>query len=282
MTLIFQYFAFATAIAYACVPMIFIYQLRHGVLKEERLSILSIAALYLDGLFYFILSFVKFRKEPEIDVADFCNLFGAYLGLIYIILYYKYFYYETRQKLFFLILTIVIISSIGLGFLEFFIAFNNYNSFCYKLLEWIGVLFNIFEYFPMGFDIIYLIKNKISEKFTIFGASCGLINSIFWLIWSILESKNEENGDHDKYHSLVANILGIILCLIQFFILLIFRKEEEEEEKEDDENKDEKEDDENAYKKLEDNIKIEEIQNSETDVNNRDKTKSVSTIENYM
>ena len=281
MALIFQYFAFATAISYACVPMIFIYQLRHGVLKEERLSILSIAALYLNGLFYFILSFVKFRKEPEIDVADFCNLFGAYLGLIYIILYYKYFYYETRQKLFFLILTIVIISSVGLIFLEYFIAYDNYNFPYFKLLEWIGVLFNIFEYFPMGFDIIYLIKNKISEKFTIFGASCGLINSIFWLICSILESKNEENGDNDKYHSLVANILGIILCLIQFFILLIFKKEEEEE-KEDDENKDEKEDDENTYKKMEDNIKIEEIQNSETNVNRGEKTKSISSIENYM
>ena len=279
MALIFQYFAFVTAIAYACVPIIFIYQLKHGVLQEERLSILSIAALYLNGLFYFVLSFVKFRIEPDIDVADFCNLFGAYLGFIYIILYYKYLYYEKRKKLFFIILTIVIISSVGLSILVYFIAYDNYKSSYYNLLEWIGVLFNVFEYFPLGFDIIYLIKNKIAEKFTIFGASCGIINSIFWLIWSILE--NNENHNTNKYHSLVANIFGIILCLVQFFLLLIFKKDEEEE-KEDDENKDEKEDDENTYKKMEDNVKTEEMQNSETNVNKAEKTKSISTIENYM
>ena len=33
---------------------------------------------------------------------------------------------------------------------------------------------------------------------------------------------------------------------------------------------------------MEDNVKTEEMQNSETNVNKAEKTKSISTIENYM
>ena len=67
-----------------------------------------------------------------------------------------------------------------------------------------------------------MIKNKISEKYTLFGSIFGSINSIFWFIWAI-------TNDNNKTHSIVANIFGILLCLSQFLIFYIFKKDEEEE-----------------------------------------------------
>ena len=89
-----------------------------------------------------------------------------------------------------------------------------------KIFNWLGVVFNVLEYFPIGFDIIYIIKNKISEKFTLFGAFFGLFNSTAWLAWAV---KSYIDGAN-LMHSIVANCLGICLTLGQFVIFFVFRK----------------------------------------------------------
>lgn len=213
---------FLSAIAYTLVPGIFIYQLRHKVLIKERLSIIAILSLYLNGLIYFIRSIVYNEKE-ELDVRDFCNLIGAQLGLVYLFFYLKNIYYETKIKIFIVSSLIIILLSIGIILIENFIG---QNELLMKIVEYVGVLFNILEYLPMGFDLIFLIKNKISEKFTLFGAFFGLINTIIWLIWAIYNLTNNKK----KIHSLIANIFGLLLCILQISIFFIFRKEEEIEE----------------------------------------------------
>ena len=94
-----------------------------------------------------------------------------------------------------------------------------------KIFNWIGVVFNVLEYFPIGFDIIYIIKNKISEKFTLFGAFFGLLNACTWLAWAIKSYRDGAN----LMHSIVANCLGICLTLGQFVIFFVFRKDEVED-----------------------------------------------------
>ena len=94
------------------------------------------------------------------------------------------------------------------------------NETLIYVINYVGTFFNIFEYLPMGFNLKFLIKNKISEKYTLFGAFFGLINTIIWLLWAI--------NTGDKLHSLIANIFGVILCLIQFLIFFIFRKDEKQ------------------------------------------------------
>ena len=94
------------------------------------------------------------------------------------------------------------------------------------VFDWIGVIFNVLENLPLGFNIVVLIKNQISDKFTLFGATIGLINVIIWLAWAL----NAKFGNgNDLTHSIVANILAICLHFTQFFIFFKFRKEDSEE-----------------------------------------------------
>ena len=172
----FSYFGFITAIAYTFVPSIFLYVLlKFNVLSEESISILGILSLYINAFIYFFNSIIE---PKEIQAYDLCNLFGTYLGFIYLLLYIKYLFYNTEKKKFFLFIGIIILSSILVFIFELFI-----NK---KVIEWIGVIFNILEYLPLGFNLFYLIKNKISQNFTLFGSIIGLFNAIIWLIRAII------------------------------------------------------------------------------------------------
>ena len=214
---ILNYLGFCTAIIYTLVPIIFLYQLKSNILDLERISIIGIFCLYINGLIYFI---IRALKPDEIDVRDFCNLVGAYLGFIYLVVYIKYLFYENEKNKFLFFLGLIIILSIIIFVIEFL---TKDKDDIVKTIEWIGVIFNIFEYFPLGFNFIYIIKNKISEKFSLFGGISGLINTIVWLVWAIVYTIEEEK----KIHSLIANIFGLILCCCQIYIYLIYRNEGE-------------------------------------------------------
>lgn len=211
----FSYFGFITAIAYTFVPSIFLYVLlKFNVLSEESISILGILSLYINAFIYFFNSIIE-KKKKGIQAYDFCNLFGTYLGFIYLLLYIKYLFYNTEKKKFFLFIGIIILSSILVFIFELFI-----NK---KVIEWIGVIFNILEYLPLGFNLFYLIKNKISQNFTLFGSIIGLFNAIIWLIRAIILNIEKKAN---KYHSIVANIFGILLCIFQIIIYFLFKKEQ--------------------------------------------------------
>jgi glucan phosphoethanolaminetransferase (alkaline phosphatase superfamily) len=170
---------------------------------------------------------------------DFCNLQGAFLGIVYIILYYKYLYYQDNKIKFYIIVFCLIISSAIIIVVEYFLIFYKYYirnlieiDHFIEIINWIGVIFNIGEYLPIGFDFFFLIKNKISEKNTLLGAYVGIINTILWLIWSIIKTftttKDEQNNGK-KYHSFVANIIGLLLCLSQLGLYYIYKKDEEKD-----------------------------------------------------
>ena len=92
-----------------------------------------------------------------------------------------------------------------------------------EIYEYVGVIFNIFEYLPLGFNFLYLIKNKISEKYTLFSSIPGILNTLIWLAWAADKvAKNEE-----KIHSLIANIIGFLLCLTQIIIFFLFKQEDD-------------------------------------------------------
>ena len=113
--------------------------------------------------------------------------------------------------------------SVGV-FLSIKSTINENDNHWKKAFDWIGVFFNIFENLPLGFDIIYLIKNKISEKFTLFSAFFGLLNEIVWLSWALYGAiKNKD----DLYHSIIANIFGIFIQITVFFLFFKFRVNEE-------------------------------------------------------
>ena len=141
---------------------------------------------------------------------DFCNLAGAYLSLIYLFLYLKHLFYKTEKQKIFIFMSIIILTSVLVFLVEYFTK----KEKSIKLIEWIGVIFNILEYLPIGFNLLYLIKNRVSNKFTLFSGFMGFINALIWLVWAITRLIK----DNDKIHSLIANIFGILLSLLQIFI----------------------------------------------------------------
>jgi len=229
---IFGIFGFSTQLIYDIIPVIFLCHLKRKESEREKeekpkgLSIISIICIYFNALIYFVLCAVI---KNEIEVMDFCNLQGTYLGIIYIILYYKYLYYpEQKVKFCLIIVSVIFLSSIVVT-LEYLLKEKDYFL---NAINWIGVIFNIGEYLPIGFSLVYLIKNKISEKFTLYGAFIGIINTSLWLIWAILKTFTTiEIGDdkEKKYHTFIANIIGLLLCLSQIFIFCIYRKDESDE-----------------------------------------------------
>ena len=209
---------FISAIFYTLVPSVFLYVLfKFSALQEESLSILGILFLYINALIYFVRRMVD---QKDIDVRDFCNLAGAYLGFIYLVLYIKFFFYKTEKNKFWLFIILITVSSIIVIIFE---LFTKKKEKVTDAIEWIGIIFNILEYLPIGFNLIYLLKNKISQRFTLLGAVCGLINTIIWLIWAIIYTINEKDK---KIHSIIANIFGMSLCIFQIVIYYLFKKDD--------------------------------------------------------
>jgi len=208
--------AFAIAFIYTLVPITFFYQYSSGVIKPNKVSIFGILFLYLNGLTYFIATIKNGIDEVEnIILRDFSNLAGAILGFGYCLYYIYIMIFKDNRKKFFIYLCLIIISLLLFILLAFFVSAGIY--------EYIGIFFNVFEYLPLGFDLFYLIKHKISEKFILFSAIPGIINTIIWLIWAAIKVAK----DNEKYHSLIANIFGFLLCLTQFITIFCFKKDED-------------------------------------------------------
>ena len=214
-----DFIGFSTASLYTLVPAVFLYILKLKLVKAESLSILGILFMYINAFIYFFLSVLR-RNSEEIEIRDFCNLAGVYFGFIYLFLYLKYLLYQTEKLKFFIFISIIILASLLVFYIEYLITKDNKDSKS-EIIEWVGVIFNILEYLPIGFNLVYLIKNKVSNKFTLFSGLMGLINTSVWIVWAIVNLIENNN----KIHSLIANIFGLLLSLLQICIYYLFRNE---------------------------------------------------------
>ena len=226
---------FITNILYSLTPSIFIYQLKNGVLKKERISIIGLLCLYCNGYLYFLTSIFK-AELKDIDPLDFCNLIGAYLGFVYLCLFIYYVYFkEEKKKAIIYYISLIIGSIIYLILVILFI--EKENNFWSYLFKYLGIIFNILENLPLGFNIIYIIKNKISEKFSLFGAFFGLLNTSAWFAWAFYSCfLNSKTKDEDRpYQAFISNTISVFLPLTQFFLFFKFRKYNQDEDNEDNE-----------------------------------------------
>jgi len=215
---------FFTQLLFILTPVAFIYQLKKGYLLHERVSIFALLSLYCNAFIYFFTSLQKKQKGADIDPLDYANLTGSYLGLVYLI-FYLYLVHIKKNKLYgILYLVILVVGSVGVWLIIFFTVEK--DNIADKIFNWLGVIFNVTEYFPMGFNIIYLIKNKISEKYTLFGAFFGFLNCVAWLCWAIYSVA--VNHD-DLEHSIVANSLGICLQICQVTLFFIFKRDDQDD-----------------------------------------------------
>lgn len=226
----FGIFAFVCQVIYDMVPCLFLFKLKSGALSEEKFekfSIISTICIYFNALIYFILCAVI---KEDMEFMDFCNLQGSYLGIIYIIIYYHHFCFkknEIKKLTFYIIVFSLILSSVIIAVVEYLYLLRE-KDFFINIMNWIGVIFNIGEYLPIGFNYYYLIKDKKSESSTLFGAIVGIINTALWLSWAIIKTfTNIKLGEDDekKYHTFIANIIGFLLCLSQIFVFCIYKKD---------------------------------------------------------
>ena len=218
---------FVMAIIYTLVPITFFYQFSNGKIRPTKISILGILFLYLNGLTYFITTLIKgINEEREMKLRDFSNLSGAILGFGYCLYYEFIIYYKAHKIKFYIFLGLTFGSIALIILLAKFIDPD--------LVEYIAVVFNILEYLPLGFNLFYLIKHKIGNILTLFSAIPGIINTICWIIWASLKVHN----DGKNKHSLIANILGFLLCLTQIIILFMFESDNDLNEPLDGENND--------------------------------------------
>lgn len=268
---VYSFCGFITSILYNLVPIAFFYQLKHGVIKNERISIIALLSLYCNGFIYFLISAFQTRENESINPMDFCNLLGIHLGFIYLILYIYNFYFKTNKKKGIISFISLIIGSLAFFLLAWNLIDEN-DNFWAKLFKYIGIFFNILQNLPLGFSIIYIIKNKVSEKYILLGTSFGLINTVVWFIWafySIFISKNNENKDK-PYQTFIANIIAISMHIFQIFFFCKYRKNEGEEKNESDNNE----------PLADKEIKRNEEENIESTNNNKNKESDV--FEDFM
>jgi hypothetical protein len=224
---IFDLLGFVTQIIYNLTPILYNMNLEYGTFKIQNVSIISVFCLYINAFIYFFLNlFSDDVNENTLVIRDYCNLIGTFLGFVYLVIYYYERYKdEDIKKIILNYLLILAVSGIIIAFEYLFIIKEN-NRIASYLFKWLGVIPNVFEYFPIGVNIIYLIRNKISENLSLIGATLGLINSIVWFIWAIQFTL--KNIDEPQYHSMIANFLAIFLNVLQYYVFCRYKSNNNE------------------------------------------------------
>jgi hypothetical protein len=224
---VYSFIGFTTSILYNLVPCAFFFQLKHKALKKERISIIPLLCLYSNATIYFVLSAFQVEDVKSINPMDFCNLVGAYLGFVYLIIYIIMVYLKEEKTIaIFYIMILVIITLLFL-----ILAWNVIRekiSFWINLFKYMGIVFNIFQNLPMGFSIIYLVKNKVSEKYTLFGAFFGLLNVLSWLVWGLQAVFIDTKNENKPYQTVIANLIALFLPIMQFYLYYKYKKDDEE------------------------------------------------------
>ena len=222
----FCFVGFFTQILYVLTPIVFIIQLKNNVLNHERVSIFGLLCMYCNAFIYFITSAYKVEEGAEINPLDFCNLAGFYMGFVYLIIYIYFVHFKKNKMIGIIYMGTLVVVSIGVWILIMFTVESG-NTWD-KIYNWMGVVFNVLEYFPIGFSMIYIIRYRVSEKYSLFGAFFGFLNCAAWFSWAVYSVV--VNGA-DLEHSIVANSLGICLVVTQFVLFFLFRKESDEDAK---------------------------------------------------
>lgn len=220
----FSFVGFITQILYILTPIAFVIQLKNNVLNHERVSIFGLLCMYCNAYIYFITSAYKVEEGAEINPLDFCNLAGFYMGFVYLIIYLYFVHFKKNKKLGIIYMAILVVVSIAVWILiKYTVESGNTWD---KIYNWMGVVFNVLEYFPIGFSMLYIIRHKVSEKYSLFGAFFGFLNCAAWFSWA---TYSVVVNDADLLHSIVANSLGICLVITQFVLFFVFRKESDED-----------------------------------------------------
>ena len=211
-----DFLGFLTNIFYVLTPILFNLLIEYETFEIESISVLAVFSMYCNAFIYFFLGLFSENSGNSFVLRDYCNLIGAFLGLVYLAIYfYERYKDEDSKKIIINYIFVAALTGLIIIF-EYFFIVSNYNNTYKIMFKWIGVFPNILEYFPIGLDIFYLIKKRKSKNFLMIGGIFGLLNTIVWFIWAL--KTTIKNKDDPQYHSILANTLSISVIILQFFI----------------------------------------------------------------
>ena len=216
-----DFLGFVTNIFYVLTPILFNMLVDQNSFEIESISIMSVFSMYVNAFIYFFLGLFGESNGNSFVLRDYCNLIGTFLGLVYLTIYFYERYKDDIKSIIFYYFVILVVSAIIL-ILEYIFIISRYDVIYIMMFKWIGVFPNVLEYFPIGYNILYLIKNKIAYKFLVIGGIFGLFNSIVWFIWAIITTITNKNDP--QYHSICANALSIFMNFLQFYIFYKYKR----------------------------------------------------------
>ena len=203
-----------TQFLYTLTPIAFFVRLKWVYINDE--SYFGFLCLYLNSLLYSLINIYKLKSLFSVLLA--CHLPTILIGIFYLSLYYHIFYgkRENNNRKEGLFDLIIIGGSIIIWVLIHFTITK--NNILFDVYDWINAVFNVAQYFPIGHNIISLIKRKDINIYALIGTFFGLANCISWLLLAIHALIEAEDN---VYYLIVANCLGICVEIAQFVLIIL-------------------------------------------------------------
>lgn len=153
------------------------------------------------------------------DKVWICNAIGLFFSTVYVI-WYHFYKFEEWWK--------IILAQVGfLIFLGGFLAVGIYAKtdfiFAYNIKEgfgWAALVVNILMYAAPGQNLYNVFKTENHNLLPIVSIIVCFFNCIFWLIYSLTKF------DAIDYKIFIANALGLVFSMIQFFIWLYYYRKQ--------------------------------------------------------
>ena len=217
-----------TQFLYTLTPIAFFVRLKWVYINDE--SYFGFLCLYLNSFLYSLINIYKLKSLSSVLLV--CHLPTIIIGIFYLALYYHIFYgkRENNNRKEGLFDLIIIGGSIIIWVLIHFTITK--NNILFDVYDWINAVFNVAQYFPIGLNIISLIKRKDINIYALIGTFFGLANCISWLLLAIHALIEAEDN---VYYLIVANCLGICVEIAQFVLIILsnidyFKKKSNNEE----------------------------------------------------
>ena len=217
-----------TQFLYTLTPIEFFVRLKWVYINDE--SYFGFLCLYLNSFLYSLINIYKLKSLSSVLLV--CHLPTIIIGIFYLALYYHIFYgkRENNNRKEGLFDLIIIGGSIIIWVLIHFTITK--NNILFDVYDWINAVFNVAQYFPIGHNIISLIKWKDINIYALIGTFFGLANCISWLLLAIHALIEAEDN---VYYLIVANCLGICVEIAQFVLIILsnidyFKKKSNNEE----------------------------------------------------
>lgn len=203
-----------TQFLYTLTPIAFFVRLKWVYINDE--SYFGFLCLYLNSFLYSLINIYKLKSLSSVLLV--CHLPTIIIGIFYLSLYYHIFYgkRENNNRKEGLFDLIIIGGSIIIWVLIHFTITK--NNILFDVYDWINAVFNVAQYFPIGLNIISLIKRKDINIYALIGTFFGLANCISWLLLAIHALIEAEDN---VYYLIVANCLGICVEIAQFVLIIL-------------------------------------------------------------